>query len=407
MRICYVTNLYGENARGGAERIVAAEVDAMVTAGHEVTVIAGAAPAFRQAGYRQSDDASEGADVVRVVPWNLYPYADGRQHSLILRFFWHLIDMAHMGAAREVGVLVDRLSPDVVHTHNLMGLGFRIPRALRRRGVRHVHTVHDVQLLHPSGLLTEARPGVFPRLSRWVYRTLMRTLMGSPETVIFPSRYLADLHDRYGFFPESEKVVLSNPAPDVTGPHPRMSEVRFLFVGQLEEHKGIIRLVDTWRTSAIEGAVLVIVGTGTLEGDVRHRIGERGDIVMRGRLDMAQVNAEYDRATFVVVPSLVMENQPTVILEAFSRGVPVIATDIGGIPELVAEGQTGFLFDVGDPTGLAEAIARAHARMSGWSLMSERVRDRVRLAGTVPHREALEDIYRRRTREVGNDKRKH
>lgn len=388
MRICYVTNLYGENARGGAERIVAAEVDAMVTAGHKVTVIAGATRG------RQGDDASEDADVVRVVPWNLYPYADGRQHGLLVRFFWHLIDMAHMGAAREVGAFVDRMHPDVVHTHNLMGLGFRIPRALRKRGVRHVHTVHDVQLLHPSGLLTEARPGALSRLSRWVYRALMRTLMGSPETVIFPSRYLADLHDGYGFFPKSKKVVLSNPAPDVTETRPRTSEVRFLFVGQLEEHKGIIRLVDTWLTSAIEGAALVIVGTGTLEDDVRHRIEGRGDIVMRGRLDMAQVNAAYDRATFVVVPSLIMENQPTVILEAFSRGVPVIATDIGGIPELVVEGETGFLFDAGDPTGLADAIARAYVAMSGWSAMSERARDRVRPAGTVPHREALEDIYR-------------
>lgn len=388
MRICYITNLYGENARGGAERIVATEADAMVAAGHEVTVIAGAARTWR------GDDTSEDVDVVRIVPWNLYPYADGRQHGFLVRFFWHLIDMAHMGAAREVGELVDRLTPDVVHTHNLMGLGFRIPRVLRTRGVRHVHTVHDVQLLHPSGLLTGSRPGPLSRLSRWVYRALMRTLMGSPDTVIFPSRYLADLHDRYGFFPGSGKVVLSNPAPDVTGPHPRTSEVRFLFVGQLEEHKGIIRLVDTWIISAIEAAVLVIVGTGTLEDDVRHRIEGRGDIVMRGRLDTVQVNAEYDRATFVVVPSLVMENQPTVILEAFSRGVPVIATDIGGIPELVVEGKTGLLYDAEDPTGLADALARAYARMPGWSSMSERACDRVRPVGTVPHREALEKIYR-------------
>lgn len=388
MKICYITNLYGKNARGGAERIVATEAEEMTRAGHEVTVIAGASPGWK------GDDTSEVAEVIRVIPWNVYPYADGRPHGFFFRFLWHLIDMNCLRASRDVRKIVDRIHPDVVHTHNLMGLGFRVPRALRKCGVRHVHTVHDVQLLHPSGLLTEERPGAFVRLSRWAYRIAMRRLMGSPSVVIFPSEYLADLHGRYGFFPKSKKIVHSNPAPDVIEEVRRRTlENRFLFVGQLEEHKGIVMLLEVWMASESDDAVLDIVGTGTLEKDIREWVKGRQDIVLHGRQDTKQVNDAYDRATFVVVPSLVMENQPTVILEAFSRGVPVIASNMGGIPDLVVDGKTGFLFDAENPEDLKDMLSRARSTMADWSRMSENAKNRVRPLGKEPHREMLESIY--------------
>ena len=78
-----------------------------------------------------------------------------------------------------------------------------------------------------------------------------------------------------------------------------------------------------------------------------------------GASDVAAVFSEMDA---LLVPSLWYENTPFVVLEAFAAGVPVIASDLGGLSEVVREGQNGALFVAGDPRSMAEAIERILAR---------------------------------------------
>jgi glycosyltransferase involved in cell wall biosynthesis len=394
MKILFASNLYGESARGGAERIVAREAEELAARGHDVAVVSGEPPrevpkgvclpgepwlcpppGSREEISRAYEAAVRRSAVpgkprtIRYHPPNAFFYADIDRHGPAARFLWHLRDMRNARSAATFAEILALERPDVVHTHNLMGLGFLLPKAVRDAGIRHVHTVHDVQLIHPSGLLRG--DGRRLSLAQRAYVPLMRSLMGSPEAVVFPSEFLKALHERLGFFPRSRRVVVRNPAPAaIAEPRPVPAAPRFLFVGQLERHKGVTLLLDAWEKAGLAaGASLEIAGDGSLAAETAARAAALAGVSMLGKLSGHDLVAAYDRASHVVVPSLVIENQPTVILEAMSRGAPVIAASTGGIPELVREGEHGALFPPGDADALAGELRRA-APLEGWAAMS-------------------------------------
>lgn len=414
MKILFASNLYGENARGGAERVVEREARALARRGSETVVVSAERPREVPKGVclpaepwrcpppgdAESVRRSYGAAtrrlakpgeprVIRYSPPNLFFYADLHRHRMASRFAWHLVDIANGKSARTFGAIVDLERPDVVHTHNLMGLGFLIPAEIRRRRVRHVHTVHDVQLLHPSGLLP---PDGRRSTALAAHVRVMRTVFGSPDVVIFPTRYLMDLYVREGFFPRSRRIVVSNPAPELAPVRALPTRPVFLFVGQLERHKGIHLLLDAWQAAAPAGAALLVVGGGTEDAEVRRRAASLVGVEVLGKLGPDDVSSAYDRATHVVVPSLVIENAPTVILEAHARGVPVIAAATGGIPELAGKDTGGRLFVPGDGAALAAAIRDA-ARLDGWQGMSVAARAAAAKLGMDAHVVALEAAY--------------
>jgi glycosyltransferase involved in cell wall biosynthesis len=171
-----------------------------------------------------------------------------------------------------------------------------------------------------------------------------------------------------------------------------------LFVGQVERHKGVFVLLDAWRKSelaGVEGAELEIVGNGTALEEARAE-GAAG-VTFSGALHGEPLLAAYDRASFLVVPSIVIENQPTVILEAMSRGVPVVAAAVGGIPELLTENDTGYLVPPKDPAALAAGLRRAASAASTptiWDAMSRACIEWARSRGTAAHVAALETLYK-------------
>jgi glycosyltransferase involved in cell wall biosynthesis len=421
MKILFVSNLYGELARGGAERIVEREASALAAAGHDIVVVTAERPreipkgvclpaepwrcpppgdaAAVQAAYdaavaRQKKPGQP--RVVRFDPGNIYFYADDHAHGIVERFFWHMLDMTDAKSAKTFDAILGLEKPDVVHTHNLMGLGFRIPAVIRRRRIRHVHTVHDVQLLHPSGLLASSgdRPW-YALVPQAAYVAWMRALMGSPDTVIFPSHFLRALHDRAGFFRRSKKMILVNPTPAVVATRIAPASLRFLFVGQVETHKGVGLLLDAWEKSGLgaAGAALEIVGAGSAADAMKKKAAPIAGISFSGQLSGTALAAAYDRASFVVVPSLVIENQPTVILEAFSRGTPVVAAMSGGIPEIVREGETGFLFMPGDVDACCDTLKRAAAHPE-WLHLSQTGRAWAATHGIAAHVDGLLRAYR-------------
>ena len=104
---------------------------------------------------------------------------------------------------------------------------------------------------------------------------------------------------------------------------------------------------------------LVIVGAGDLEKEAEDAAAAAGGrISWLGRRSGRELFDVVANARAVILPSVCYENAPLAILEAYALGKPVIGADIGGIPELVKEGETGFLFPSGDVEGLRAAIER-------------------------------------------------
>ncbi|RDI74286.1 Glycosyltransferase [Gaiella occulta] len=134
-----------------------------------------------------------------------------------------------------------------------------------------------------------------------------------------------------------------------------------LFVGVLERYKAVDVLADAWRVVAerVPRARLRIVGRGSMAAAVEELVAELpGSVEWTPRLSTPQVAAALDDATVLVLPSR-SEGLGRVVIEAFCRGRGVVASRVGGIPDLVEDGVSGLLVEPGDADALADAIVRA------------------------------------------------
>jgi len=390
MKILVVSNLYGALARGGAERVVAEETAGLRALGHEVTVVSGDPAAM--AG--TVSVAADGVREIKFSPYNIAFYTDLSVHGVLFRFWWHYLDIFSIGSANRLAKIIREEKPDVVHTHNLMGLGFTIPTEIRRARIHHVHTVHDVQLLDPSGLLPAERE-FQPAWHQKMYIAVMHMMMGSPNVVIFPSDFHMRLHKRLGFFIKSQCIVVRNPAPAFMGVGGKKKNNRiFLFAGQLETHKGIFDLFDAWTKADLKDATLEIAGSGSRSEAVAIRAASMSNVRLLGRLGGSELAAAYERAAWLVLPSRVIENAPASIMEALGRAVPVIASVSGGIPEIVHDAENGYLFPPGDSILLASVLAKAAALDdAAYAQMSDSAIKVSKDLGGRTHIADLENLY--------------
>lgn len=397
MRICFITNLYPPHGRGGAERVVEQEARALKALGHDVSVIT-AEPVREDGSIDPRLTVEDGIRVYRYYPLNLFFYGEIGRHGLVLRLIWHLWDLRGGHSARTVRELLGRERPDVVHTHNLKGLGFGIPGVIRRLGVRHVHTLHDVQLAVPSGLIIKGGERSFGAADPFskAFATIMRSRFGSPDVVLSPSRFLLRFYGERDFFPHSEKVLLPNPAPAAWPPGRAPSaETRFLFLGQIERHKGIFLLIEAFRRLVKERPKirLDVVGAGAAAQEAMRAAGKDVRIVFYGKRHPAQFADMFSKVDYAILPSLCYENAPNVVLESFAYGVPVIVADIGGAAELVRHGENGLVFPAGGVAELMAAMKRACDEKGAWPGRSKAARRTAELLTVDRHADRLQKLY--------------
>lgn len=359
MKIGIVTNLYPPYARGGAEQVVVRTVEELSEMHHDVFVITSGP---KRKGKIVDKDPTATERIYRFYPRNIYFILDDYKYFWFIRLFWHIMDAFSSFSARHVAEVVQDENPDVMVTHNLKGIGLRIPRAIQRAGVPHVHVVHDLQLIYPSGLLYSGKEKIslFVKPFYAVYQAICRHRMGKPDLVIFPSNYLKEMYMRHGFFKNSDVRVMPNPAPRFTPEERtgrRAGPLRLLFVGQLEWHKGITFLLEEFQKLEID-AQLIIAGEGTYAAAVNKAASKDKRIIYLGFISLEQLVNCFGIADAVIVPSLCYENSPTVIYESLTAGVPVIASNIGGVGELVEDGKNGFLFKPGSKSGFVRALWR-------------------------------------------------
>ena len=183
-------------------------------------------------------------------------------------------------------------------------------------------------------------------------------------------------------------------------PKPLPSSPRALFVGVLERYKNVDGLAEAWRRVAprVPAAQLHVVGSGALQPVVEQLVD---DLPARTswteRLTPSEVAAALDDSTLLVLPSR-SEGIGRVIVEAFCRARPVVASRVGGIPDLVQDGSNGLLVEPGDTDGLADALVRvlderelaerlgagAHSSAALWTVSPEDFASRLRdLVGRI------------------------
>jgi glycosyltransferase involved in cell wall biosynthesis len=137
-----------------------------------------------------------------------------------------------------------------------------------------------------------------------------------------------------------------------------LHSLRLLFIGRLVQEKGIQELCEAFVLSTCDypEMTLDVIGWGPCEDRIKKIFGHNSKIYFHGALFGKQKEALIQQADLVVLPSLCPESFGIVLVEAYAFGKPVIASRVGGIPEVVKEGETGFLVPPGDVDELAQKI---------------------------------------------------
>ena len=240
MKICLINNLYPPYHRGGAEIVVENQAKEFLTQGHDVFVIT-SKPVEHIAGTQNL--AFLQSKIYRFHPLNIISYYHLNKLSFVFRVLWRLLDIFNWQAYFKIKKIFKQEKPDIVYGHNLTGLGLLIPRLIKKLRIKYIQTMHDVVGVRPSGLLIFGKEKEIFLIKLW--SSLNRWLYDSPDEVHFPSAWLKNFYAARGFFKNSGKKVLRNFAlpPDenlLANKKPKLQgEINFLYLGQIEEHKGV------------------------------------------------------------------------------------------------------------------------------------------------------------------------
>lgn len=326
--------------------------------------------------------------------------------------------------------------PDIIHFQHTDGLSASMIAVASRHGIPVIFTLNDywsmchrTQLIKPdleicdgpgSGAKCAAcidHPMVtnrrFEGLIRMggrlagMYRArFMRAMLLKADLLIAPLEFLKGRFVEFGIPPDKILVLdygLSLQRFGAVQKRPS-SRIRFGFVGTIVVHKGLHVLVDAFNRLPVGQAELLIYGDPTVAPEYYRSVKERArhsDIRFMGAFKNREVAEVLAGIDVLVVPSIWPENSPLTIHEAFLGKIPVIASRVGGIPELVRHGQNGLLFETG---GADDLRAKMEQLINNPDLLLVYARNFPLVKSIQENAEELEGIYERLVQEKADQR---
>jgi glycosyltransferase involved in cell wall biosynthesis len=345
MKILYIYNLYKES--GGENLWFDSEPNLFKSYGHTVLV------------YKRDNR-------------DLEQYSVLRKASLLWQASWS------KRSYNEVREIIRTERPDVAHVYNTIALVTpSVYYSCQQSNVPVVQTLYNYRLVCPGGLLTrDARvceecldhslwravrhacyrnSRIQSAVLAWTLHSHARrgTWSNMVDAYLVPTEFMRDkLSNR---LPGAKILVKPNwhePDPGVR----QQSEGFALYIGRLSTEKGLRTLLKAW--SVLGSPPLKIIGDGPLRYEVENEVKTRSDGLIQylGPLAHNRVIEQLKRAAFLVLPSEWYEGFPHVILEAYACGVPIIASRIGTLSDVISDGRTGLLYQPENPDDLAAKV---------------------------------------------------
>jgi glycosyltransferase involved in cell wall biosynthesis len=324
-------------------------------------------------------------------------------------------------ARKKMVRLLDDTEPDLAHIHNIYyQLTPSILPVIRSRGIPVVMTVHDYKLICPSNFLF-SQGEICERCKKHrYYMAVVRkclkssysaSMLGAIELsvhnllglyrknidlFIAPSRFLRSKIIEWGM--DGSRVVHLPYCINIADYHPNSDshERYILYAGALSPEKGVDVLVRAMQR--VDSVELRILGRGEDEARLKALARELDvrNVRFLGFMHGEELKEAVRNALCTIVPSICYDNSPLAVFESMALGKPVIASRIGGIPELVIDGRTGFLFEPGNFRELAEKIRYLIGMPETIVDMGREARARLeREYSPESHYRALMGIYRR------------
>jgi glycosyltransferase involved in cell wall biosynthesis len=331
----------------------------------------------------------------------------------IPRFFFN------QDAARKVEMLILKEKPDIAHVHNIFnGISLSVLPVLHRYHIPVVISMHETRFICPSSyfnlrgkLCDNCRKSLFLNcaLHKCYQDNLHISIISAFEMIhkdfffhydkyisqyIFLNKHYEDMHAaRHQYF-KDKGVILYNMLPALNSIRPVMEKGDYLFYyGRITSEKGITTLIEAMKS--LPDVKLIVAGKGTLLDNLKQIASANVQFV--GFVKGKALDDYIDNASFIVVPSECEENNPMTVIEAYAHGKPVIGSRIGGIPEIIREGETGFIFQAFDKDDLIRTINKANSvSEADYMLFSNNSRNFADINfNPDKHYEKLMEIYKR------------
>lgn len=285
-------------------------------------------------------------------------------------------------AYRKFEKIVQKFKPDIIHIHNIYHhISPSILFVAKKHKIPVVMHLHAYKLICPNyklfnkGKLCEKCQGgkyYNCTLDKCVKNSYAKSLLGSLEAYlhntwlksyaivsvfIAPSRFMKDISARFGMPAEKIRVIYNY--TENKRKEANAGGDYLLYFGRLSEEKGVDVVVRAMAEINDKNIKLKIAGDGPEKNSIEKLVLEKG---LAGRVEILEWAHDHELenliagAKAVVLPSLWNENMPLAMLEAMERGKIIVASRIGGMPEIIQDGENGFLFAAGDKNDLAAKI---------------------------------------------------
>lgn len=285
-------------------------------------------------------------------------------------------------ARRRLRRLIGDRQPDLAHVHNIYHhISPAILSVLKESGIPAVMTAHDLKLacpnnkmLNASGICERCKGGRYHQavLNRCVHGSVAASAIVALEStvhgwlgsyrrhlekILVPSRFFIDKFVEWGW--DRRQFVHVPNFVDAGHLEPSYEPGDYVvYFGRLSHEKGLRTLI---RATSAAKLPLVLVGAGPLDQELRATATELGaQVEFAGYRSGAELHALVRGARVAVLPTECYENSPICVLESFALGKPVVGARIGGIPEMVREGSTGWLFESGNAESLSAVLRQAY-----------------------------------------------
>lgn len=316
-------------------------------------------------------------------PWSDYFVEElefGHSYSMLDKLRMAGKVVYSLEARQQLARLLDRFRPDVAHVHCIYHhLSPSVLPLLRERGIPVVLTAHDLKIACPAykmlnrgGVCEKCRGGNLLHLvaNRCVRDSLAVSALVAVEStvskglglyrrnvdkVVTPSRFYHAKLQEWGWPAEQLVYIPNYVQAELFEPNPLPGRY-FLYFGRLAPEKGVATLIKAAKTARVP---LKIVGTGPEQEALQALASDSPDIEFLGFKSGPELWDLVRGCRAVVLPSEWYENAPMSILEAQALGKPVIGADIGGIPEMISNGETGYVFESGSDQSLTAILTTA------------------------------------------------
>jgi len=358
MRILTVSALFPPFVQGGAEISAHNLATWLVDQGHEVSVLTTAPTSADEVW----DAVEGGCRIFRVSPPRAYSAFEASRAPGWKKPLWHLQDLFDPRNERMMDRILDVVQPDFVALHYIQGLGYNGLKAIGRRNIPAVFTLHDLGLACVKmAMFSDGKECAGHCAPCKATAKVKLGYLRHIERLGFISPSSANLEKLKTLQPIGDypcyRALNANRYPVPRTVHEPADHIRILYVGRLHSSKGLDVALQALDKLGDRRFTLTILGNGPAEAEWRQSYGSRPWIRFGGHLPQQDVADQMAASDLLLVPSIWLENSPGVVIQALGVGLPVMGSDKGGIPELVQPGVNGMLVEAGNVVAWTEALA--------------------------------------------------